>query len=596
MGNNRKLARLVNAITKVSTTVTVEGNSFIAATPDSSDDSARIPSTAWVRAFLSTASLTGYVPYTGAVSGINMGTNNGITLTDTGTNTSINITSSSTGNGAIKIDKSGAGEGIRVNNNGVGNGFYAYNASTGTGLLIGNMSTGKGLTISNASGATGDPFVYNLGGAAFVKYRIDYLGNVTGNNYNYSGTGNAGTSFTSPLVNINGVSMNIGGSFGNASGSALGVGGDLLFTPSASIKWLSNGSVYAINAKINGKGYTDGSWRQDIEIWTNLSGGDPTLVRRILIPGGGTTSYETLGGVHIDMLTVDGVCKIVGITTLSNLAGTGDRIVISNSLGVLTTATIGSGLSYSGGILSSTGGGGGLSGSGTAGYLAKWSSSSALTNSIISETGLTVTVAGTLSATTLSATDGSYSTSLTAPTKTPGDNSTNVATTAYADNIASAVLQNQYQIANVYSDVATLTTASETLFFYNIPLIHLSEIGDKVSFSFSGYFTANGFDKYVTFQINSTTIHSTGNASNWTEWRINGYFIRTGSTTIRTHIEDSVKVSGNWVYRQDLINDYAVGSFDPLSFYVKGQTSSAVSPVTLKLGYLESKKITPSAT
>ena len=133
------------------------------------------------------SALTGYVPYTGATQALNLGTNNGIVLTDTGINKSIFITSSSTGEGAIVVDKSGTGDSIRVNNGGVGSGFYSNNSSTGNGVLIGNSSTGKGLYIDNAAAATGDPFVYSLGGAAFVKAKINYLGDITGNSLIKSG-------------------------------------------------------------------------------------------------------------------------------------------------------------------------------------------------------------------------------------------------------------------------------------------------------------------------------------------------------------------------------------------------------------------------
>ena len=127
--------------------------------------------------------LSGYVPYTGATQALNLGTNNGILLTDTSSNSSIAITSSSTGSGAIVVNKSVNGQGVTVNNAGIGSGFYANNSSTGNGVLIGNASTGKGLVIDNAALAIGDPFVYTLGGAAFVKAKIDYLGNITGNSF-----------------------------------------------------------------------------------------------------------------------------------------------------------------------------------------------------------------------------------------------------------------------------------------------------------------------------------------------------------------------------------------------------------------------------
>jgi hypothetical protein len=143
-----------------------------------------------------TSALSDYVPYTGANQTLAMGTNNGITLTDTSTNTSINITSSSTGSGAILVNKSGAGTGIRVDNNGTGFGFYANNSSTGSGIVIGNLSTGKGLYIDNGASATGDPFVYSLGGAAFVKAKIDYLGNIIGVAGTFTGQLTLGSTIT----------------------------------------------------------------------------------------------------------------------------------------------------------------------------------------------------------------------------------------------------------------------------------------------------------------------------------------------------------------------------------------------------------------
>jgi len=131
------------------------------------------------------ASASGYVPYTGATQGLNLGTNNPLTLADTGSNTSINVTSSSSGQGAILVTKSGNGEGVRVLNNGIGAAFLAQNTSTGIGFYINNGSTGIGLRINNDTSAIGDPFIYTLSGN--LKAKIDYLGNITGNSFIKSG-------------------------------------------------------------------------------------------------------------------------------------------------------------------------------------------------------------------------------------------------------------------------------------------------------------------------------------------------------------------------------------------------------------------------
>jgi hypothetical protein len=138
--------------------------------------------------------LSGYVPYTGATQTLAMGTNNGITLTDTGSNTSINVTSSSSGQGAILVTKSGNGEGIRVLNNGTGSGFLAANTSTGIGFYINNASTGIGLKINNDTSATGDPFIYTLNNVS--KAKIDYLGNITGVAGTFTGQLTLGSTIT----------------------------------------------------------------------------------------------------------------------------------------------------------------------------------------------------------------------------------------------------------------------------------------------------------------------------------------------------------------------------------------------------------------
>lgn len=118
-------------------------------------------------------SQVGHLPLTG-------GTLTGqLTTSDTGTSSSIVITSDSIGNGAIDLTKNTNGTGIRITNNGVGSGIVTFNNSTGTGITIANTSTGKGLLIDNSSSTTGDPFVYTLGGAAYVKAKINYLGNLT---------------------------------------------------------------------------------------------------------------------------------------------------------------------------------------------------------------------------------------------------------------------------------------------------------------------------------------------------------------------------------------------------------------------------------
>jgi hypothetical protein len=135
-------------------------------------------------------------------------------------------------------------------------------------------------------------------------------------------------------------------------------------------------------------------------IYQSSSGDNNYFAGKVLI---GTSTASTY------ILDVSGTTRLQGdaylngsITQVGSLAGSGDRFVIADANGKLATASIGSGLSYSGGVLSATGGSAGTvtaTPGGTAGYLAKFSSSTNLVNSIVSESGTVLTVAGSVSAT-----------------------------------------------------------------------------------------------------------------------------------------------------------------------------------------------------
>jgi hypothetical protein len=71
---------------------------------------------------------------------------------------------------------------------------------------------------------------------------------------------------------------------------------------------------------------------------------------------------------------------IYGTTTLSTLAGTGTRMVVSDASGILSTQSIPTGT---------------VTGSGTTNYVSKWSSSSSLTNSLLYDDGTNVGIGTT---------------------------------------------------------------------------------------------------------------------------------------------------------------------------------------------------------
>lgn len=118
------------------------------------------------------------------------------------------------------------------------------------------------------------------------------------------------------------------------------------------------------------------------------------------IRGGAGTNYALY---VTDYTGATGLFRVLGSgqTYASSLSGTGDRITYNAADGEFKTATIGSGLSLSAGVLSATGGAAGtVTATGlTAGYIAKGNSASDIGNSIMSETSGAINVAGTITAT-----------------------------------------------------------------------------------------------------------------------------------------------------------------------------------------------------
>jgi len=92
-------------------------------------------------------------------------------------------------------------------------------------------------------------------------------------------------------------------------------------------------------------------------------------------------------------LDVNGTLNVQGVSIYRNLAGTGERLVYVDSTGTLTPAIIGSGLSLTSGTLTATGtASGSIGGSGTIGYIPKFSGTAAITNSNIQDSGSLITL------------------------------------------------------------------------------------------------------------------------------------------------------------------------------------------------------------
>ena len=114
-----------------------------------------------------------------------------------------------------------------------------------------------------------------------------------------------------------------------------------------------------------------------------------------------TLSLGALTGITSAAIT--GALSAGGTVTFGGLAGVGDRLTYVNSLGAFSPVSLGSGLAFSGGVLSATGGAPGTvtySGTTTAGYLPIWTSVSDLTNSIISVAGTVVNIPGSITGVT----------------------------------------------------------------------------------------------------------------------------------------------------------------------------------------------------
>ena len=271
------------------------------------------------------SALSGYVPYTGANQTLAMGTNNGITLTDTGTNSSIVVNTSSIGLGGIRVNNDGIGVALWTANNSTGVGLYSNNQTTGTGLYIDNISTGKAIRIDNAALATGDPFVYNLGGAAFMKAKIDYLGNITGNSFIKTGGTSAQILAADGSVITAGTNITISGGVISASG---GGGG--------------SGTVTSVAALTLGTSGTDLS--------SSVANPNTTPVITLNVPTASATNRGALSSG--DWTTFNGKQDTITLTTTGT---SGAATLISNTLNIPDYGTALSGyLPLTGGTLSTT--------------------------------------------------------------------------------------------------------------------------------------------------------------------------------------------------------------------------------------------------
>lgn len=245
-------------------------------------------------------------------------------------------------------------------------------------VLLGN-SVGSGLTTGFGNVIVGSSYATNFPSSAsrVLHFVNGYL------------NGDASTIPTSPHVFIGG---------GSTSGPLQTYYfGQMPFTSSASTVPITFYAPSGSGSNIGGADFTIAAGRGT---------GNATPGDFIISTASITTSGSTLQTLT-ERFKVKGAS---GDVIVVGLSGTGDRFVVVDSTGKFITATIGSGLSYAGGVLSATGGTAGtLTGSGTAGKLAKFNSASDIGDSIVTESTGQISVAGTLTANSIIRSGGTAS-------------------------------------------------------------------------------------------------------------------------------------------------------------------------------------------
>jgi hypothetical protein len=92
-------------------------------------------------------------------------------------------------------------------------------------------------------------------------------------------------------------------------------------------------------------------------------------------------------------LDINGTLNVEGVATIKSLASSVDKLVFVNTSGALDDITLGTGLSLNGGVLTATGTGtGSIGGTGTSGFIPKFTATSSIGNSNIQDSGTLITL------------------------------------------------------------------------------------------------------------------------------------------------------------------------------------------------------------
>jgi hypothetical protein len=426
----------------------------------------------------------------------------------------------------------------------------------------------------------------NYGINSSADFYINFRGYQNGttqfrNTFIADGKGNTVAAFTGsglgvkfPILAGTGTRMVVSDNLGNISTQAIPSGG-------------GGGTVatVSVNSSNGFAGTSSGGANPALTISTSVTGtvlsGNGTSISAAATTGSGTTvvlsTNPTLAG-----MTANGV---VSIPTAGYFTGNvTNGIRFNNAADTKTHVTF----KDAGGI--TLGDASYLNADATTGFRVN-NAANTFNNLLVADNG-NATVRGTIGASNLSGTNtgdqnlAPYATlaspaltgNPTAPTQSQGDNSTKLATTAYVNNA-------EKQLAAYYADATNSGSTETDLYSYSVPGSTLVNNGDKISFSYSGYYAGNSNSKtlQIIFGGSIFTFAPSTNAGGY--WKIDGYVIKTGSTTYRIGADRIDTTPSNSIYAQA----GSVTNFTSSNTLKITGTGSSTSDITAKVGTVEFK-------
>jgi hypothetical protein len=286
-------------------------------------------------------------------------------------------------NGALRVRTS---SGTSTTIAGQDNDGYFSNITVGNGLsLSGNILTTTGITAGTVTGTGTTNYLSKWASASGLTDSIVFSsGSNVGINTN-APQQTLDVRGTMRLTGSTGTPTNIMGRDGSGDISNVTIGTGLQ---------LVSGTLSATGGA---SGTTTGSGAtSQVAFWVgaNTLSGENNLWW--------DSSADKLG---IGTSTPQRTLHVEGDMRLTGSTGTSTTVMGRDAIGDVSAITVGSGLSLSGNILSTTGNTfGTVTGTGTTNYLSKWASASGLTDSIVLETGSTIDINGSLRVRTSSGT------------------------------------------------------------------------------------------------------------------------------------------------------------------------------------------------